>query len=492
MKKVLFFLAALVAAMSLNAADRYYNCGITSVEFSDQSYSDKHIFVLTLKHTAKNKNEYNIDKTYDATVKLYLTSEDGTLEGNYTTEGFVSIGSTYDKDYINPNSTEVKVTGYDARRPHPNYISTFVINKVGENQYSVGECALYVTDKQMNPTNMWCYYYSFDVNEIDKEGIGQTPFVFGVDTEFHTEYIDYDMTVKGVSVFQQNSDYNATRYFLVLTCEGTNRTNSVKHDYEVALAIYPTSESIVGTFATQGSTSILMAMDSYVQDLDKNKKRYLANDSLSTIQIKDKGDKQYSFYGGTLICADVDANYLEVYGKRRIETAHYYHFSDNGGAGIPFTFDETNKTIYITASSLTPDTWSEGLELIVSGTGDGSNFTLDIFIEGETLAGTHKLSSDLSAWTTVERGSLDSEITDSNANIVTITHKSGTTYTISATLECKNGYTYFLNEFDFQYGTATSIDAFVGDQPLRKVMMNGVLYLEKNGKLYNLQGAAVK
>lgn len=340
MKKILFLAALVFAATGLNATDRYYNCGITSVDFEDQSYSGKHIFIVTLKHTAKNLAEYGNDKTYNATVKLYLTSDDGTLEGSYTTEGFVSIGSTYDQNYINPKSTEVKVDGYSARRPHPNYESTFVINKVGENLYSVGECALYVTDVQLNPTNMWCYYYSFDVNEIQNQNIEQTPFVFGIDTEFHTEYIHYDMAVQGVKVYRDDNDYGSIRYFLVLSCTGKNRTSGVTHNYEVTLDISPNTASIVGTYATQGTETPLLAINSYVKDINKDRTRYLANDSISTIKIKSKGSDQYSFYGGTLICADIDANYLQVHSIKRIETAHYYHFSDNDGAGIAFFFNE--------------------------------------------------------------------------------------------------------------------------------------------------------
>lgn len=388
MKKLLTFAALFLAAFAANATTYNYKCGVTSVEYEDQSYSSKNIFKVTIKHTGKNTSDYGTNTTYNATVTFYLTSDDGTLDGTYTTEGFESIGSTYDKNYINYDNTKVKVDGYSERSLHPHEISQLVINKgAGENEFSIGECTFYATNSKFNPTNTYIYHYCYDVDDLQNPDVALKPFVFGIVTEFQTEYIHYDMKVNAMTVYREDSEYDATRYFLVLTCEGTNRTSGVTHDYSVALAIYPSSASIVGSFATQKSPTVLMAIDSYVQDLTISKKRYLANDSLSTIMISDKGNHQYSFYGGTLICADLDMNYWQVYQKERIAAVHYYHFSDNDGAGIAFGFNET--------------------------TGESGLIT-------------------------------------------------------------------------------TGIDAFVGQQPLRKVMYNGTVHIEKNGRLYNLQGAIVK
>ena len=389
MKKVLFFLAAVVAATTISAADYYYNCGITEVSVDTLASTTKNQFTVTFKQKCKNKAEYTSkpETFYTSTVKLVLNSDDRTLEGVYTTEGAspTSSSSNVNDQTINLVTSEF-TSGSTSRVLRSDVISTFTIEKIDDTHYSISDGTLYFTQR-VNKTSNWTYYYSYDADEILTEGIDKTPFVFGYDPEFHTEFIDYDMKVTALTVYRENSDYDAIRYFLVLTCEGTNRTTSVTHDYEVALAIYPTAESIVGTFATRETGTVLMAVDSYVKDQTINKTRYLANDSLSTIQIKDKGSKQYSFYGGTLICADPDANYLAVYGKKRIEAAHYYHFSDNDGAGIEFKFDE--------------DSGESGL-------------------------------------------------------------------------------------------ITTAIDALVGQQPLHKIMYNGVLYIERNGRLYNLQGSVVR
>ena len=494
MKKILSIAVLLLTALTISAIDRYYNCGITSVEFEDQSYSGKHIFKLTIKHTGKNKAEYSSSTTYDATVTLFLTSDDGTLEGTYTSEGFSSIGSTYDKNYINTNSTEVKVTGYDGRRPHPNYVSTFVINKEGDNLYSVGECALYVTDVQNNPTNLWCYYYSFDVKEIQNQNISQKPFVFGYDPEFHQKYSHYDMTVTSVDVRRDDTDYDANRYFLTLMCTGKNRETQAVGNYEVELAIYPSSASIVGTFATQNSNTPMIAMNSYVKEIVGNSSttRNLANDSLSSIQIKSKGENQYSFYGGTLIVDVPDANYSAVYGKKRILETKYYHFSDNGGAGIEFGYDESNTTVALTASKVAVEATADGFNVNITAANPNSlSYTVYIVIDGETLAATHQYGNTLSAWSKVSRGSND-DYAESGSTVYLVS-KGANKYSISATIISESGYTYSLAAFDFTYGTATGIDAMLGDQSgMRKVMNNGVLLIERNGHMFNLQGTEVK
>lgn len=494
MKKILAIATLFFAAVSLYAGTFNYKCGIKSVSYEDQSTSEKNVFIITLTHTAKNTSEYNKTDTYDAEVKLYLTSKDGTLEGTYTTDGFVSIGSTYDQDYINIVSTSVNVVGKSGRRPHKDYVSTFVINKLGENLYSVGECTLYVTDNQLNPTHLYKYNYSYDVKDIQTQGIGQTPFVFGVVPEGQEVYTHYDMTVTGVDVRRDDTDYNQIRYFLTLTCTGKERETNAVANYEVQLAIYPQSASIVGTFATKNSGMLLYASNSYVKEIigGGSTTRNISNepDSISSIQIKSKGTNKYSFYGGTLICTIEDFNYSAVYGKKRIAETKYYHFSDNGGEGIEFGYDESNTEVKLTASKVEVAATANGFDLTVTTKNENSlEYTAYITIDGSAFAGTHKLGETLSAWTKISRGSNDYEA--GSGSIVYIVSKGGNKYSISATI-LADGYTYTIPAFDFTYGSGTGLDAIVGEQPLRKVFIDGVLYLEMNGKLYNLQGAVVR
>ena len=341
MKKIFSILALCALTMSASAAYRIYLCGITELTVDTLQSSTKNQFTLNFHQKCKNKAEYNKPETfYESDVKLVLNSDDRTLEGVYTTEGASTTSSSanVNDQTINLITSEF-TSGSTSRLLCRDSISTFTIEKIGDNQYAITTGNL-VFSQRVNQTDAWAYRYSYDANHILEEGIAPTPFVFGWEAGYFTSYYNYDMTVTGLKVRHENSDYDATRYFLTLQCTGKNRDNNEERNYEVELAIYPTSESIVGTFATQGAATPLMAIDSYVKDIKKNKTRNLANDSISSIKIKGKGNNQYSFYGGTLICTDMDANYMAIHGEKRIEAVHYYHFSDNGGEGIGFGYNE--------------------------------------------------------------------------------------------------------------------------------------------------------
>jgi len=496
MKKILTILALCALVMSANATDYYYKCGVTKVEYEDQSYTKdgikRNIYKVTINHTGKNMNGYSNTTVYDATVTFYLTSDDGTLDGTYTTEGFESIGSTYDKNYINYDNTKVKVDGYNERSLHPNKVSKLVINKeAGENQFSIGECTFYATNSKFSPTNSYTYYYCYDVTDIQNPNVALKPFVFGIQTEFVTAVYNYDMTVNGVSVMRDDTDYDSKRYFMIMNCTGKNRADNSERNYEVQLAIYPDEASIVGNFATQGGDHLMWASNSYVKDTKAGKQRNLANDSISSIQIKSKGENKYSFYGGTLICTDIDMNHLQVYQEKRIEAVHYYHFSDNDGAGIEFGYDESNTSYDLTASKVEVEKTTDDFAITVNAANENSvAYTLDIRIESETLAGTHQYNGTLGLWTKVTRGSNNDYA--ASGSTVYIVSKGGNTYTLSATILTENGFTYNLAAVDFTYGssTATGMESIQHSAvSIQKVIRDGQMIILRDGKEYNVLGA---
>ena len=111
------------------------------------------------------------------------------------------------------------------------------------------------------------------------------------------------------------------------------------------LAIYPDEENIAGSYSTQ-TGNVLYSDNSYVKDLQISKQRNLAHDSISSVAIVSTGENQYNFTGGPLVCTDVDLNYQDVTGNKRIEATHYYYFnSNNGGNGIDFSFDGENASL---------------------------------------------------------------------------------------------------------------------------------------------------
>lgn len=491
MKKVFMLLALCALTMAANAVNRNYLCGITSIKVDTLQSSSKNQFTVTFEQKCKNTAEYSKPTTYyTSTVKLVLNSDDRTLEGTYTTEGASATSSSANVNDQTINLVTSEFTsGSTSRVLRSDVVSTFTIEKIGEKQYQISDGTLYFTQR-VNKTDNWTYYYSYDAEEILTEGISKKPYVFGYSSEYQAAVYNYDMTVNGISVLRDDSDYDAIRYFLTLSCVGKNREDGTERNYEVQLAIYPSSESIVGTFATQGG-NLLYSSNSYVKDLKINKTRYLANDSLSTIQIKSKGTNQYSFYGGTLTCTDVDLNYQAVYGKKRVEAVHYYHFSDNEGAGIPFGYDETSKEVELTASKISVASVLDGWQITVTAADANSvSYSLLMEIESESIDGTFTYNNGLSAWSKVERGQSSSYV--ASGATLTINKKSNGNYTISGNLLCENEMTYILKPFDFSY-TATGIEDVQSDKgQSTKVLRDGQMLIIKGQKIFDAQGKEVK
>jgi hypothetical protein len=268
----------------------------------------------------------------------------------------------------------------------------------------------------------------------------------------------------------------------------------------VQLAIYPSQESIVGSFSTQNNSTLLWASNSYVKDLKINRQRYLANDSVSTIRIKTKGDNRYSFYGGTLTCTDVDLNYQAVYGKKRIEAVHYYHFSDNDGQGIEFGWDEDNKEMELSPYKVTVEPFTTDGEIdyfnVLVNAKDEKNleYEVSLTLEDKQLDGSFSIANEkLSLWSSVNHGSNSSYVV--NGSIITINPKAGNTHTLSGNLLCENEYTYIIKAFDFEYqvnGIQGIEDIQQSEVRSQKMLREGVLMIERNGVLYDAQGAMVK
>ena len=499
MKKI-FMLLALCALTMVSSASTYnYLCAITELTVDTLQSNTKNQFTLSWTQKCKNINEYSSKPTttYTTTVKLVLNSDDRTLEGVYTTEGAseTSSSANVNDQTINLVTSELYY-GSTRRLLRSDSISTFTIVKVDETHYGISVGRLCFTAAALADRGKHTYNYNYCYAEEDilTQGIEPTPYVFGYDGEYHEAVYNYDMTVNGISVLRDDSDYGAIRYFLTLSCVGKNRENGAERNYEVQLAIYPDQESIVGTYATQGG-NLLYSSNSYVKDLKINKQRYLANDSISTIQIKSKGTNQYSFYGGTLICTDMDANYSAVYGKKRIEAVHYYHFSDNDGQGISFGFDESSKEVELTANSAAVETTINGIEITLQ-TKDSNNiaYTVYVVLDSETIEGTFTYNDNLSAWTKVGRNTNDSYIT--SGSTITINAKGNGVYTISGNLLCQNEYTYILKAFDFSYvDVATGIETVSGEGlPVtgKKMLMDGQMYILKGEKIFDAQGKQVK
>ena len=497
MRKI--FLAVALCAMTLvaNAATYNYLCAITDLTIDTLQSNTKNQFTLNWTQKCKNIAEYSTkpNTTYTTTVKLVLNSDDRTLEGVYTTEGAspTSSSANVNDQTINLVTSELYY-GSTRRLLRTDSISTFTIIKVDDTHYGISIGRLCFTAAALADRNKNTYNYNLCYAEEDilTQGIEPTPYVFGYTGEYEQAVYNYDMTVNGISVLRDDSEYGAIRYFLTLSCVGKNRDTNAERNYEVQLAIYPDEASIVGTYATQGG-NLLYSSNSYVKDLKINKTRYLANDSISSIQIKSKGAKQYSFYGGTLICTDIDANYMAVYGKKRIEAVHYYHFSDNDGQGIPFGYDETSTEIELTANNIAIESTIDGLELTLQTT-DVNNvaYTVYLILDSESLAGTFTYTSGLSAWSKVERGTISSSYVASGAT-VTINAKGNNAYTISGSLLCENGNTYILKAYDFNNGTV-GFDQITNDKsPMtNKVIRDGQLIIINDGKIFNAQGAQLQ
>lgn len=492
-------IAALCAlTMAINASTYNYLCAITELTVDTLKSNTKNQFTLNWTQKCKNIAEYSTkpNTTYTTTVKLVLNSDDRTLEGTYTTDGASATSSSanVNDQTINLVTSELYY-GSTRRLLRSDSISTFTIVKIDDTHYGISVGRLCFTAAALADRNKHTYNYNYCYaeDEILTQGIEPKPFIFGYTGEYQTAVYNYDMTVNGISVMRDDTDYDSKRYFLTLNCVGKNRADNSERNYEVQLAIYPDDASIVGNFATQGGDHLMWSSNSYVKDLKINKTRYLANDSVSSIQIAAKGTNQYSFFGGTLICTDVDLNYQAVYGKKRIEAVHYYHFSDNNGQGIPFGFDENNKEVVLNASNAAVESTIDGIEITLQATDSNSiAYTVYVVLESETIDGAFTVNDALSLWSKVGRNSLDSYI--ASGSTVTINAKSGNMHTISANLLCENEYTYKLNAFDFEYVKSTTGMESIQKSAvsIQKVLRDGQMFILRGEKIFDAQGKQVK
>ncbi|MBR4564282.1 MAG: hypothetical protein IKO26_07515 [Paludibacteraceae bacterium] len=501
--KRLFLLTVLLAAMTaVNAKTYNYLCAISDISVDTLASNQKNQFTVSLTQVCKNTAEYDTkpEGTYTTTLKLVLNSDDRTLDGTYTTEG-----ADPDKSGANVNDQTINLVtselyyGNTRRLLRSDSISTFTITQVDATHYAIstGRLCFTAAALQNRYKDTYVYNYCYAEEDILTEGISPTPYVFGFTGEYEEQAANYDMTVNGLQVEQSNTNYGVTRYLLTLSCSGTCRETSATREYEVQLALYPTEEAIAGSFSTRDNSNILMATSSYVQDLKAGKLRYLAGDSVSTIQIQAEADKQYRFFGGTLVCVDLDANYAAVYGKKRVEKVHYYHFSDNGGEGVPFCWDADNKVIALIPDKVTVTPQTEegetvGYQLDIEAASNGLRYEVFLDLLTDRLAGTFTVAGNqLSLWSKVTRNTTSSYITGEAG--VLISEKSTGVYTLSGTLPCENGNTYSITAGDFEYKeTATGVGHVERDDvPCTKVMVDGMLYIMYKGQRYNVQGGRV-
>lgn len=486
MKKFYSLLLLCAITLSANAAFRTYLCGITDLSVDTLESTQKNQFIVTFNQKCKNTAEYGKPDTYyESTVKLYLNSDDRTLDGVYTTEGVDPYSTSHVNDQtINMVYSEF-TSGSTSRKLRRDTVSTFVITKVDATHYAITECNLFFSQR-VNQVDTWLYKYSYDANEILTEGIGQTPFVFSYEGGFRTQHIHYDMTVTGLNIERHDTDYNLERYFLTLACKGTNRTTEHTEDYEVQLAIYPENNGIATTYSTFDNPNVIYAPNCYVKEGDQQR-RYLDNDSVSTVQITAEGDNQYTFYGHTILCSDIDREYQAVYGEELKTHTHYYHFDDNGFA---FTYDPDNRTIVLTGNKVVVQPTTDGVELQVEAVNNVAHYSVAIYLDGGLAEGELTTSNLLSRWTCVMRGTAFSYITDEA--VVNITSKGQNTYTLSASLPCENGNTYVLNAFDFGDGTTTHVENTLSPSATpRKILQDGRLLIFSNGKHYSVLGTTI-
>lgn len=353
MKKLFTILALCALTLSASATYRVYLCGITELTVDTLQSTTKNQFTLNFHQKCKNTAEYSKPETfYESDVKLVLNSDDRTLEGTYTTEGASTTSSSanVNDQTINLITSEF-TSGSTSRLLRKDSISTFTIEKIDDTHYAITTGNL-VFSQRVNQVDTWAYRYSYDADHILEEGISKTPFVFGWEAGYFEEFYSYDLTVTGLDIHRVDNDYNTLRYLFTMQCSGKNRDNGDERNYEVRLSLYPLSETIAGTFITQGSETVLMPMDSHVRDLKAGKTRNLNNDSISQVTIINKGNNHYTFKGGPLICTDLDANYSAIYGEKRIEATHYYYFNDNDGAGIDFNWDPESEDSELTTTDL--------------------------------------------------------------------------------------------------------------------------------------------
>ncbi len=346
MKKIFTILALCAMTLAANAATYNYLCAITDLTVDTLASSTKNQYILSWTQVCKNIAEYSSKPTttYTTTVKLYLNSDDRTLDGVYTTEGAseTSTSSNVNDQTIGLVLSELYY-GSTRRLLRTDSLSTFIISREPDGRYSISGGRLCFTAAALQDRNKNTYVYNYCYAEegILEQGISPTPYVFGYDDQFTETKTAYDLTVSGINMEYSASDYGEHRYFLTLACTGTNRTNGDVRNYEVQLALYSESEdSFIGSYSTHDSSKkLLWASNCYVKDLQISKQRNLANDSISGVEITSKGDNKFHFNGGPLICTDVDMNYFQVYHIWRVTETHYYYFSNNDGAGFDFSWD---------------------------------------------------------------------------------------------------------------------------------------------------------
>lgn len=491
-------MTAVVRATTYN-----YLSAITELTVDTLPSNTKNQYILSWTQVCKNTAEYSSKPTttYTTTVKLYLNSDDRTLDGVYTTDGASATSSSAN---VNDQTIGLVLSelyyGTTRRLLRTDSISTFVINKEPDGRYSIGECTLYFTAAapQDRGKNTYIYNYCYAEEEILNQGIEPTPYIFSYEGGYHAEIHHYDMDVNGISVTRDDNEYGTIRYFLTLNCTGKNRESGSERNYEVQLAIYPTAESIVGSFSTQGSGELLYASKSYIRDLKIDKTRYLANDSLSIIRIASRGAHQYSFFGGTMICTDLDVNYSAVYGKNRVSAVHYFHFNDHEGQGVEFEWNENDKEVALSPYKVSVEAFTVGGEithydmLVYAKDSQETDYEVSLSIENSVLDGTFRVEDEtLSLWSSVNFGKTYSYI--SSGSTVTIQPGTGTTHTLSGSLTCENAYTYLLQDFEFKYpDTPTGISNQPSAVRSQKILREGVLLIERNGVVYNAQGGEVK
>ena len=499
MKKLSVIIALVALSIAANASTYNYLCAITDMQVDTLASKTKNQFTLSWTQKCKNMAEYSSKPTgtYTTTVKLVLNSDDRTLEGTYTTEGASATSSSanVNDQTINLVNSELYF-GSTRRLLRSDSISTFTIIKIDDTHYgiSIGRLCFTAAALADRGKHTYNYNYCYAEEEILVQGIEPKPYIFGYDGEYHETVYHYDMTVNSINVFRDNTDFEAIRYFMTMDCTGKNREDNSERNYELQMAIYPTDPGIAGTFDTQ-SSNLLWASNSYVKDLKANKLRYLANDSLSSIQIVSTGENQYAFFGGPLICTDMDLNYMAVYGKKRVEAVHYYYFSDNSGAGIPFSYDENRTSFDLTLSKVEVVANTESGNVVsyglnINASAEEIPYSVYVNIEGADLAGTHTTDNTLTLWSLVERGGNASYIATGSS--VSIAAKGAGIYTLSGSLVCENGFTYILKPFDFSYETATGLNNVQGDkEQAAKHIENGLLYVIHKGTKYNVQGTKV-
>ncbi len=229
MKQFSLFLCFMLAFAGVVHAGSYnYLCGVTAVTVTDES--NKHVwgtdtsfvYLVQITQTCKNTTEYNKTTTYESTVDLYLNPETHQLEGTYSSADYSICSSLF--------GTTAVYYGSNTRTLNADKTSTFTITKIDDTHYSIGEGVLHVQNSQK--TNTYAYNYCYDAEEINTQGIGQTPFVF-----------EYDPGEKTVEITPSSVNVTATSTGYELAVAGADKKGTV---YTVDIVLE--SEGIAGEF----------------------------------------------------------------------------------------------------------------------------------------------------------------------------------------------------------------------------------------------------